>query len=52
MIDSRIGIGVYIFEEPNLKQGFLFHLWVELKMRFWKRKLELRANKRSTSCNC
>jgi hypothetical protein len=23
VINSRIGIGVYIFEEPNLKQGFL-----------------------------
>lgn len=37
VINSRIGIELYIFEETNLKQGFLFHLWVELKMRFWKK---------------
>jgi hypothetical protein len=37
VIKSRIGIGVHIFEEPNPKQGFLFHLWIELEMKFWKK---------------
>lgn len=52
MIDSRIGIGVYIFEEPNLKQGFFIPFMGRIENEILETKLELRANKRSTSCNC